>query len=50
MLLQSEKDFLKAIIELSSKYNREQKEVLKATIDSSQTKEELAQKLFITKL
>lgn len=47
IITKEQKEFLKLFVECNNDYNRNQKEILKSTIDSSLTIEELAQKTML---
>ena len=47
IITKEQKEFLKLFVECNNRYNRKQKEILKTTIDSSLTIEELAQKTML---
>lgn len=47
IITKEQKEFLKLFVECNNSYNINQKEILKATIDSSLTIEELAQKTML---
>lgn len=47
IITKEQKEFLKLFVECNNDYNRHQKEILKSTIDSFLTIEELAQKTML---